>query len=108
MYRSLIVARMRPDAAKPIADIFGSSDTNSELPRLVGVSSRSLFQFGELYLHLIEGDRPLDAAVAEVAKHPAFQQISTDLRPYVAAYDPATWRKPADAMATEFYRWERG
>lgn len=108
MHRTLIVARMKPDAAKPIAEIFGESDTNSELPRLVGVRSRSLFQFGDLYMHLIEGDRPIADAVARVAKHTAFQQISTDLRPYVSAYDPETWREPADAMAQEFYRWERG
>ena len=24
----------------------------------------------------------------------------------VEAYDPATWRSPADAMATRFYNWE--
>ncbi|MYV97204.1 TcmI family type II polyketide cyclase, partial [Streptomyces sp. SID3343] len=24
------------------------------------------------------------------------------------AYDPLTWRGPQDAMAHEFYRWERG
>jgi cyclase len=108
MYRTLIVARMRPDAAKPIAEIFGNSDSTSELPQLVGVRSRSLFQFGDLYLHLVEGERPVEAAVAQVADHPAFRQISTDLQAYVSAYDPATWRKPADAMAAEFYRWERG
>lgn len=108
MYRTLIVARMRPDAAKPIAEIFGASDTGGELAGLVGVRSRSLFQFGDVYLHLVEGERPVEEAVARVAGHPEFQQISADLRPYVSAYDPATWRKPADAMAAEFYRWERG
>lgn len=108
MHRTLIVARMRTDAARPIAEIFGASDAHSELPQLVGVRSRSLFQFGDLYLHLVEGERPVPEAVAQVAEHPAFQQISTDLRPYVSAYDPATWRKPADAMAQEFYRWECG
>jgi cyclase len=107
MYRTLIVARMRTDAAQPIADIFGASDTTTDLPRLVGVQARSLFQFGDLYLHLIDGERPVDQAVAQVQQHPAFQQISTDLRPYVSAYDPQTWREPKDAMAREFYRWER-
>jgi cyclase len=107
MHRTLIVARMRSDAASPIAEIFGESDRTTELPELVGVRARSLFQFGELYLHLIEGERPVEAAVGRVQGHPAFQQISTHLRPYVSAYDPATWRKPADAMAQEFYRWER-
>lgn len=107
MHRTLIVAKMRTDAAKPIAEIFGESDARGQLPHLIGVRARSLYQFGEVYLHLIEGDRPIPQAVAAHAQHPEFQQISTDLRPYVAAYDPATWREPKDAMAHEFYRWER-
>lgn len=107
MHRTLIVARMRADAAEPIADIFGRSDTTTALPELVGVRARSLFQFGELYLHLIEGERPVPQAVAQLQRHPEFRRISADLRPYVSAYDPSTWREPADAMAREFYRWER-
>jgi cyclase len=107
MYRTLIVARMLTDAAEPIAEIFGASDTTTDLPQLVGVQARSLFQFGDLYLHLVEGERPVDQAVTRVQDHPAFRRISKDLRPYVSAYDPATWRAPKDAMAQEFYRWER-
>jgi cyclase len=107
MYRTLIVARMLPDAAKPIAEVFAESDTTTDLPQLVGVRSRSLFQFGEVYLHLVEGDRPIEQAVAQVQDRPEFRQISIDLSPYVSAYDPATWRAPKDAMAREFYRWER-
>ena len=29
-----------------------------------------------------------------------------DLKPFIEAYDPKTWRSPADAMATRFYTWE--
>lgn len=107
MFRTLIVARMRADAAQPIADIFGASDAGSGLPALIGVQGRSLFQFGELYMHLIEGREPIDAAVMAQRDHPEFQRISRDLRPYVSAYDPLTWREPKDAMAREFYRWEQ-
>ena len=106
MYRSLIVARMEPDAAPGIAETFASSDSG-ELPRLIGVTGRSLFQFGDLYLHLIEADRPPGAAVAELRGHPEFQDVSERLAKYVRAYDPDTWREPKDAMAREFYRWER-
>ncbi|MCY0962424.1 TcmI family type II polyketide cyclase, partial [Streptomyces sp. H27-H5] len=28
------------------------------------------------------------------------------LKPFIGAYDPATWRSPADAMAKRFYDWE--
>ncbi|KWW98075.1 TcmI family type II polyketide cyclase [Carbonactinospora thermoautotrophica] len=107
MHRTLIVARMRPGSAEPIADIFAKSDAG-ELPRLIGVRGRSLFQFGELYLHLIEADRPVGPAVAELRDHPEFRGISERLSRYVSAYDPQTWREPRDAMAREFYRWDRG
>lgn len=40
--------------------------------------------------------------------HPEFRDVSERLAAYVQAYDPQTWREPKDAMAREFYRWERG
>ncbi|MEU8826765.1 TcmI family type II polyketide cyclase [Streptomyces sp. NPDC048636] len=106
MYRSLIVARMKEDAAPDIASVFEESD-RGELPHLIGVSGRSLFQFGDVYLHLIEADQPPGPEVARLAGHPEFRDISDRLAAYVQAYDPATWREPKDAMAREFYRWER-
>ncbi|MFC9328975.1 TcmI family type II polyketide cyclase [Kitasatospora sp. NPDC057015] len=106
-YRTLIVARMKPDGATGIADVFAQSDAG-ELPELIGVTGRSLFQFGDVYLHLVEADRPPGPAVAQYTKHPAFRDVSEKLLPYVQAYDPQTWRGPQDAMAKEFYRWERG
>ncbi|MET8681493.1 TcmI family type II polyketide cyclase [Streptomyces sp. NPDC004647] len=106
MHRALIVARMKPGSAPDIADVFAASDLG-ELPQLIGVTGRSLFQFGDVYLHLIEADRPPGPAVAKVTAHPAFRDVSERLSPYVNAYDPETWRSPKDAMAHEFYRWER-
>ncbi|NUP45917.1 MAG: TcmI family type II polyketide cyclase [Catenulispora sp.] len=106
MHRALIIARMEPDSADDIAEVFQASD-RGELPRLVGVTGRSLFQFGDLYLHLIEAERDPGPEVAKVAGHPEFQDVSRRLAAYVRAYDPQTWREPKDAMAREFYRWER-
>ncbi|MGR3932792.1 TcmI family type II polyketide cyclase [Streptomyces sp. BRA346] len=106
MHRELIVARMKENAAQDIAAVFDESDRNGELPHLIGVRSRSLFQFGDVYLHLIEADKPPGPEVARVAGHPEFRAISERLSAYVQAYDPATWREPKDAMAREFYRWE--
>ncbi|GAA0676927.1 TcmI family type II polyketide cyclase [Kitasatospora atroaurantiaca] len=106
MHRALIVARMKPESAAGIAEVFAASD-RGELPHLIGVTGRSLFQFGDLYLHLIEAERPPGPEVAKLAKHPEFRDISQQLTAYVQAYDPATWREPKDAMAREFYRWER-
>lgn len=106
MHRTLIVARMKPESADGIAGVFAESD-RGELPGLVGVHSRTLFRFGDVYLHLIETDRPGGAAVEQVAGHPEFVAVSERLRPFVDAYDPQTWRSPKDAMAQEFYRWQR-
>ncbi|MFI1095224.1 TcmI family type II polyketide cyclase [Streptomyces sp. NPDC020917] len=106
MHRSLIVARMKPEAADDIARTFAESD-RGELPGLIGVTGRSLFQFGDVYLHLIEAERPPGPEVARMKDHPEFREISRALESYVQAYDPATWREPKDAMAREFYRWER-
>ncbi|GAA3061329.1 TcmI family type II polyketide cyclase [Streptomyces glomeratus] len=106
MHQALIVARMTPGSAPDIAKVFEESD-RGELPHLVGVARRSLFQFGDVYLHLIESERDPAPAVAKVAGHPEFRDISERLSAYVSAYDPATWRSPKDAMAQRFYLWER-
>jgi cyclase len=105
-HRTLIVARMKPGSAPDVAEVFAASD-RGELPALIGVSGRSLFQFGDLYLHLVEADTPPGPEVARHRDHPEFRGISERLAAFVLPYDPATWREPADAMAREFYRWER-
>jgi cyclase len=107
VHRTLIVARMVPETADEVAGVFADSDRHSGLPAALGVRARSLFRFGELYLHLVESDRPLAEAVAAHRDDPRFRRISQDLSPFVSAYDPDTWREPKDAMAHEFYRWER-
>ncbi|MDQ0939964.1 TcmI family type II polyketide cyclase [Streptomyces sp. NPDC019443] len=106
MHQALIVARMAPESAPDIARLFEASD-NGELPHLVGVARRSLFQFGDVYLHLIESERPPGPEIAKVTDHPAFRDISDRLTAFVSPYDPETWRTPKDAMARQFYRWER-
>lgn len=106
MHRTLIVARMQPGSEQAIARIFANSDAG-KLPALVGVQRRSLFAFQDVYLHLIEGDRPVGRAVSEVHAHPDFRQVSADLEEFVKPYDPLTWSAPRDAMAREFYTWER-
>ncbi|MEU6293787.1 TcmI family type II polyketide cyclase [Streptomyces erythrochromogenes] len=104
-HRALIVARMAPGSGPDIAELFADSDAG-ELPRLVGVTRRSLFQFGDVYMHFIEADRPPGPAIAKVTEHPEFRMLSERLTAYVSPHDPETWRSPKDAMAHEFYRWE--
>jgi cyclase len=106
MHQTLIVARMAPESALDIAKVFEESD-RGELPHLVGVARRSLFQFDAVYLYLIESAQAPGPAIAKAAGHPEFRDVSERLAAYVSAYDPATWRSPKDAMARCFYRWER-
>ncbi|MER6347396.1 TcmI family type II polyketide cyclase [Streptomyces sp. NPDC001595] len=106
MHQALIVARMAPGSAQDIAKVFAESDSG-ELPHLIGVTGRSLFQFGDVYLHLIESERDPGPAIAKMVGHPEFKDISERLSAYVSAYDPETWRSPKDAMAHCFYRWDR-
>lgn len=104
IHRTVIVARIEPGRQQEVADIFGRSDATS-LPHELGVTGRSLYTLDDVYLHVIEfGVEPGQAL--EAARHlPAFRRISDDLRPFISPYNPATWRGPQDAVATEFYRW---
>jgi cyclase len=106
VHQALIVARMLPGSASDVAKLFAESDAG-ELPHRVGVVSRSLFQFGDVYMHLVETEQPPGPEIAKAAKTPEFRELSDRLTAYISPYDPATWRSPKDAMAQAFYRWER-
>jgi cyclase len=105
MHRTLIVARLEPGHTAQVADAFAESDA-TELPRLAGVTGRSLYSFHDLYFHLIESEVDPRPAIAGVRDHPLFTGLSDRLARYITAYDP-NWRGPQDAMAHEFYRWSR-
>ena len=107
MHSTLIVARMEPDASVDVARIFGEFD-GTEMPDLMGTRRRQLFFYRGLYFHLQDFDSDDGGSVIEEAKiHPLFVKVSADLKPHIEAYDPATWRSPADAMATRFYHWTK-
>lgn len=105
MHSTLIVARMHPDSSEDVGRLFREFDTG-EMPGLMGTRRRQLFSYRGLYFHLQDFDSDHGGAAIEAAKaQPEFVRISADLKPYIEAYDPATWRSPADAMATRFYQW---
>jgi cyclase len=107
MHSTLIVARMEPDASADVARTFREFD-GTGMPDLMGTRRRQLFSYHGLYFHLQDFDSDDGGAAIEEAKnHPLFVQVSTDLKPYITAYDPATWRSPADAMAARFYHWAK-
>jgi cyclase len=105
MEKTLIVARLKPGSEQDIAGVFAASDA-TELPLRIGVQARTLFRFHDLYMHLIEADHPLSAAVDGSREDPLFREVSKNLQPFVSAYDPDNWRIPSDAMATAFYHWQ--
>ena len=103
MHQTMIIAKMAPADADTVAGIFGRSDATS-MPHEIGVRARSLYRFHELYVHLIEFDRPPAESMRIAQSLPSFRSVSEELRPYITAYDPG-WRSPQDAMARRFYEW---
>jgi cyclase len=106
MYRSLIVARIRPGAEPAVARIFADSD-NTGLPGTVGMLSRELYSLGDCYVHLLETERPVADALGAARADAEFARVSDELRSYISPYLP-TWRGPQDAVASCFYRWRLG
>nr|AEM44217.1 cyclase [uncultured bacterium] len=105
MHSTLIVARMDPASSIDVAKLFGEFD-RTEMPHRMGTRRRQLFSYRGLYFHLQDFDSDNGGELIEEAKSdPRFVAISEDLKPFIEAYDPATWRSPADAMATRFYNW---
>lgn len=105
MPSSLIVARMDSGSADAVHETFAEFD-RSEMPHLMGTRRRQLFSYRGLYFHLQDFDDARGRERIEGAKQdPRFVRISEDLKPFIGAFDPATWRSPADAMAECFYEW---
>ncbi|SEG90337.1 cyclase [Thermomonospora echinospora] len=105
MHSTLIVARMAASSADKVAGLFADFD-QTDMPNRMGTRRRQLFEFNGLYFHLQDFDEDNGGALIEEAKtDPRFVQISEDLKPYITAYDPQTWRSPKDAMARRFYAW---
>ncbi|WP_089099016.1 TcmI family type II polyketide cyclase [Streptomyces hyaluromycini] len=103
MHRTLIVARMDLTDAQQVAEIFADSD-RTELPRMVGVSRRTLFAFHNLYFHLVEADEDIAPNLYKARSHPLYGEINTRLGQFISPYDP-DWQEPKDAMAVPFYSW---
>lgn len=105
MYSTLIVARMNPESSTSVADLFAEFDSG-DTPALMGTRRRELFHYRGLYFHLQDFDGEQGGeAIQEARTQPSFVQISNDLKQFIEAYDPKTWRSPKDAMATPFYHW---
>ncbi|MFF7331953.1 TcmI family type II polyketide cyclase [Streptomyces sp. NPDC090306] len=106
MHSTLIVARMAPEAGNEVTRLFTAFDA-TDMPHRMGTRRRQLFSYRGLYFHLQDFDSADGGERIQQARHdPLFVGISNDLKPFIEAYDPATWRSPADATASRFYSWE--
>lgn len=101
--RTLIVARMEPEKADAVAQIFSDSDA-TELPGMISLSRRTLFRFHDLYFHLVEADDDISPSLYKARSHPLYSDINQRLSRHIRPYD-ANWREPKDAMAIPFYSW---
>lgn len=104
MHSTLIVARMAPEHAGDVADLFGRFD-ETDMPSRMGTLRRQLFSYQGLYFHLQDFASDGASSIDRHRSDPLFVKISADLKAFITPYDPATWRSPADAMATRFYEW---
>ncbi|WXB20329.1 TcmI family type II polyketide cyclase [Pendulispora albinea] len=97
---------MEPRSSNNVVQLFRNFD-ETDLPHRMGTRRRQLFSYRDLYFHLQDFDVDDGPERIERAKSdPRFVRISEDLKPFIQPYDPATWRSPADAMATRFYHWD--
>jgi cyclase len=104
MNRTLIVARMLPGAQDKVAEIWAESD-QTELPRIAGVTHRSLWTLGDVYIQLLDTDKPGQETIEAIKRHPEFVRISDKLSEFISPY-LSTWRSPKDAQAQCFYTYE--
>ncbi|MEV7616914.1 TcmI family type II polyketide cyclase [Streptomyces sp. NPDC089799] len=104
-HSNLIVARMDGKSSHEVAELFADFD-RTDMPHRMGTLRRRLFMYKGLYFHLQDfADDTGEQRIEESRQDPRFIGISNELKPYIQPYDPATWRTPADAMATRFYDW---
>ncbi|MFI7015943.1 TcmI family type II polyketide cyclase [Streptomyces sp. NPDC050164] len=107
MHTTLIVARLDPKSIDDVGALFAEFD-RTEMPHRMGTLRRQLFSYQGLYFHLQDfASQDGSERIAEARSHPLFTRISDDLKKHITAYDPETWRSPADAMAQRFYHWEQ-
>ncbi|SBW23182.1 polyketide synthesis cyclase [Candidatus Protofrankia californiensis] len=104
MQRTLIVAKITPGAEAEVARIFAASD-RTDLPRVAGVSHRSLYRLGDLYVHLLETEHESARVLADVRGQEEFGRVTEQLAHFIQPYLP-TWRSPRDAVARCFYTYE--
>lgn len=106
MHTTLIIARFKPGSEPEIARLFAESDA-TELPDLIGVQSRRLFTFHDIYIHMVQAEQPIGPALEKNRENPLFRHISTALDEHITPFE-GKWGSVHQASARQFYQWERG
>lgn len=102
-YRALMIRKMLPENAPEVAQHFADHD-ETDLPRELGATRRTLFRYHDLYLHLIEATDGFPDRLFAAHQRAEFQTVDKPLSrllvPYVA--DEPSMRQ---AQAEPFYEW---
>lgn len=96
-----MVMRMDAANADAVAAAFADHD-DTGLPQEIGASSRTLFRFQDLYMHLIEADTDIMGNLYQARSHPIFQRTNTRLSELLTPYSP-DWSELKDSKAEVFY-----
>ncbi|MUL41475.1 TcmI family type II polyketide cyclase [Streptomonospora sp. PA3] len=100
-YRVLMVSRMDPSSADTVAKLFGEHD-ETDLPHEFGVSSRTLFHYQGMTMHLIQADKDIFDNLPGLHGSPAFQKLNRALAAHMSPL-VTDWQGIADSRAREFY-----
>lgn len=101
-YRGIIIGQYKPGSEDDIVEAFSRSDA-TELPHLIGVTSRLVWTQGNIYVHFVEARSSLPAILKEYAQHPLFQDVKAELDQYVSLIDP-----DSPPSAKQIYQWSNG
>jgi hypothetical protein len=107
LFRTVIVGRMGEERIAEVRQIFDELDS-TDVPGKMGTSSRQLYHYGDVYLHVQHftrsgGEELIDQAWRDA--DPRFIKACKELMAIIPPYDPRTWTVPTDSLATCFYEW---
>lgn len=106
MDRALMIRRWNPEDAQQIIRIFEQHDRDTDLPADLGVVSRTLYGFHDLYFHFVEGEDGFKDRLMAAVADSRFRVVDDQLAKLLTPYDP-NLPSMAEAEAIPFYEWKR-
>lgn len=96
-----MVSRMKPASAETVARLFAEHD-QSDLPLKFGVTSRTLFHYQGMTLHLIQAEQEIFDNLPQLHTDPSFQHLNGRLAEHMTPLVD-DWQGIRDSRAMEFY-----